>query len=126
MAALYAKEDAVLEIPETGLVMLDFWAPWNNLSQVECILIADLAETYMGKVGLLRVNVDEHPAVAAQYRVCTVPTLLLIEAGQVIERFVGRSLRRKVRRSIEQAIERQQRLGSGHSVTDYVADWAQY
>jgi thioredoxin 1 len=69
-------------------VLVDFWAPWCVPCKKIGPIVEDLGARHAGlRVGTL--NIDEHPSVAARYSVLSIPTLLLFNGGEVVERIVG-------------------------------------
>src|SRR6266542_5828200 len=72
-----------------GLVMVDFWAAWCGPCQAIAPVLDELAEAMEGRVVLLKVNVDESPALAARYGIRSIPTLLFFKEGTLVDRVVG-------------------------------------
>ena len=70
-------------------VLVDFWAPWCAPCRMLGPVIEELAETYAGRVSVAKLNVDEHPDVAARYGIQSIPTLLLFQGGQPVARQIG-------------------------------------
>ncbi|QPB42888.1 thioredoxin [Rodentibacter haemolyticus] len=70
-------------------VLVDFWAPWCGPCKMVGPLLDELAPEFDGKAKIVKINVDENQAVAAQYGVRSIPTLLLIKNGEVVGTQVG-------------------------------------
>ena len=82
-------------------VLVDMWAAWCGPCRLIAPVIEELAGTYQGKVRMGKVNVDDHPAVAAQYRIMNIPTLLFFKSGKEVDRIVGVVPREELTRRID-------------------------
>ena len=82
-----------------GLVMVDFWAEWCG----PCRAVAPVLEQLATETGvpLMKVNIDENPGLAARYEVRSIPTILFIEDGEVVDRVVGAAPKAAFRGVIE-------------------------
>ena len=70
-------------------VLVDFWASWCGPCKMIAPVVAQIAEEFAGTVKVGKVNVDEENALAMQYKVASIPTLLLFKNGQVVNTSVG-------------------------------------
>jgi thioredoxin 1 len=72
-----------------GVIMVDFWAPWCGPCMSVGPIIDELANEYDGKAKVAKINIDDEGEFAAQYRVMSIPTIMLFKKGEVVERVVG-------------------------------------
>ena len=70
-------------------VMIDLWAPWCGPCRMIAPIVDKLAETYEGKVKVLRLNIDDNPQTAMKYHVMSIPTLLFFKDGEAVDTVVG-------------------------------------
>lgn len=82
-------------------VLLDFWASWCGPCRMVSPIVEELAGQYTGKVKVGKLNVDESSAVARKYNVMSIPTLLFVKNGQVIDQIVGALPKDKIQQHLE-------------------------
>ena len=82
-------------------VLVDFWAEWCGPCKMIAPLLDELADEYDGKVKIGKVNIDEQQALAAKYGIRAIPTLLLINKGEVTEQMVGAKSKRDLKASFD-------------------------
>ena len=73
----------------TGVVLVDFWAPWCGPCRLIAPIVDALASEFEGRATIAKMNVDENPEVPGRFMIRGIPTLLLFKDGQIAETIVG-------------------------------------
>jgi thioredoxin 1 len=71
------------------VLMVDFWAEWCAPCRAIAPTLEELARESAGRVSLAKVNVDEQPGLAARYGIRSIPTILFVKGGKVVDQVVG-------------------------------------
>ena len=71
------------------VLMVDFWAEWCHPCRAIAPTLEELAQESKGSVSLAKVNVDDNPQLAARYSVRSIPTILFMKDGKVMDQVVG-------------------------------------
>ena len=70
-------------------VVVDFWAPWCGPCRAVGPILDQLADKWAGKVKVVKLNVDEEPAIAQAFQVRSIPTLVAMNGRDVVDLQVG-------------------------------------
>ncbi len=92
----------VLQSSEPFLV--DFWAEWCGPCKMLAPILDELAQEYAGRIRVGKVNVDEHQALAAQFGISSIPTLLMFQKDQVADQIVGLRSKRDLKASFDRVL----------------------
>jgi thioredoxin 1 len=84
------------------LTVVDFWAEWCGPCRAIGPVIEELGKEYAGKVNVGKVNVDHNPQVATTYEITSIPAILFIKGGQVVDKLVGAQPKANFVKKIEQ------------------------
>ncbi len=70
-------------------VVVDFWAPWCGPCRMVEPTVEKLAHEYAGRAKFYKMNVDENPATSARYGIQSIPTMMVVRNGQIVDRWAG-------------------------------------
>ena len=84
-----------------GILMVDFWAEWCGPCRAIAPVLDTLVNESAGKVGLAKVNVDDNPGLAARYGIRSIPTILLVKQGKVVDQVIGSVPRAKIKEKLD-------------------------
>lgn len=89
MAQHFTSETFEQAIAGDKPVLVDFWAAWCGPCRMIAPVIEDVAAEFEGRAVVGKVDVDEEPGLAQRFGVMSIPTLIVIKGGKVVEQAVG-------------------------------------
>ncbi|MBM3413068.1 MAG: thioredoxin [Bacteroidetes bacterium] len=102
MAKEFTDDNFKKEVLESDkLCIVDFWAEWCGPCRAIGPVIEELSKEYNGKVNIGKLNVDHNPAVSMNYGITSIPAILFIKNGQVVDKLVGAQPKANFVRKIE-------------------------
>ena len=91
-------------IEKGGVSVVDFWAEWCGPCRMITPIIEELSNDYSGKVTVGKLNVDHNPQVSSNYGVRSIPTILILKDGEIVDKQVGVTTKTALAEKIEKAL----------------------
>lgn len=77
------------ENTQSGVALVDFWAPWCGPCRMISPVIDQLADEYEGKAKICKVNTEEQEELTVQNQVRSIPTILFYKDGEIVDQLIG-------------------------------------
>jgi thioredoxin 1 len=87
-----------------GVSVVDFWAEWCGPCRLISPIVDELSKEYEGKATIGKVNVDSNPEVSMKYGVRSIPTILILKNGEVVDKHVGTTTKASLEEKIQAAL----------------------
>ena len=91
-------------VRDSGLVLVDFWAPWCGPCRMQTPILEKLAKSGEINIRIAKLNTDNDPALAQQFNISSIPTMILFKEGKEIERFEGVQPERVLKEKLIKAV----------------------
>ena len=91
----------VIDASRDALILVDFWADWCGPCKQLTPVLESVVRSYGGQVRLVKLNVDQHPAISGQLRIQSLPTVYLFRDGQPVDGFAGAQPESAIRQLID-------------------------
>lgn len=82
-------------------VLVDFWAAWCGPCRMVAPVLDEIAAEHEGKIRIVKVNVDEEPALAAQYRITSIPAMKVFQGGEEVRELIGAMPKQMIEQQLE-------------------------
>jgi len=83
-------------------VLVDFWAEWCGPCRMLAPTIEELAEEYVGKVKIGKMDTDSNQAAAMKYGITSIPTVIIFQNGEVVRTFVGLTSKKEIKAALDE------------------------
>ncbi|MFT5383728.1 MAG: thioredoxin 1 [Saprospiraceae bacterium] len=91
-------------LDNAGVSVIDFWAEWCGPCRAIGPIIEELHTEYDGKASIGKVNVDTNPEISSNFGVRSIPTILFIKNGEVVDKQVGVTTKQALADKIDKAL----------------------
>jgi len=99
-----ANQNNFSKIISKGVVLVDFFAQWCGPCRMVTPIIEEIADEMDGKATFVKIDIDKETILASDYKVTSIPTLILFKNGKEVNRIVGLRDADAIKKFVEEAI----------------------
>lgn len=85
-------------------VLVDFWAQWCRPCQMVAPILDEIANEYEGRVKIAKIEIDENPKKAAEYKIMSIPNIKIFNKGQVLDEIIGAVPKTEITKRLDKVI----------------------
>lgn len=89
MAIQHATDQTFESLTNSGVALVDFWAPWCGPCKMIAPVLEELDAELGEKLKIVKIDVDDNQETAAKFGVMSIPTLLVFKDGEVVDKMIG-------------------------------------
>ena len=86
-------------------VLVDFWAPWCRPCQMLTPVLIELSEEYGDKLTIVKMDIDQYPAIASKYGIMTIPNMFIFKDGKPVSNIVGFKPKSQLKQSLDAVLD---------------------
>ena len=86
-------------------VLVDFWAPWCKPCLMVAPIVDELSEEYEGRIGFVKIDIEQNPKTAASYGIMSIPALIIFKDGAPATHISGFRPKEELKRALNSTLE---------------------